>query len=350
MKKKILAVSAIAFFIIAAIIAVFVKKDSFSLKINGNEISKEEFLAAAARKRYEVVNYFSEKGGGNVDAEFWEQEVGGELPYEKLVEEAIEELKYFHAVYDLAEEKGYVEEGSYSALIKRWEAENKFRKEKIEKGEAVYGLSEYPLDLYLEYEMDAIQKSYCDDLENEGMEVTEEDRKQYYEENLAFYQREDDRILDYIKIPYGEERMSDKQVQELKDCLTSIYKKMDKKHSLADLAQKEKLISPYLSHADVTSSELHNYSRSMGDILEYAWELKTGESTTVMDENGSLYLIECTDRNENGPTPIEEVKDNINKALREQRYDKVVEERIAKASVDGDMEYLCIFMKKHIDK
>ena len=350
MKKKVFAIAAISFFIIAAIIVLFAQKDSFSLKINDNEISKEEFLAAAAQKRYEVVSYFSEKGGGNVDAKFWEEAVGGELPYEKLTQEAIEELKYFYAVYDMAEEKGYVEDGSYSALIKRWEEENHFRKDKIEKGEAIYGLSEYPLDLYLEYEMDSIQKCYCDDLENEGMEVTEEDRKQYYESNLAFYQREDDRILDYVKIPYSEEGMSDKQVQELKSCLTSIYKKMDKKHSLADLAESEQLVAPYLAHADVTSSELHNYSRSMSDVLEYAWDLKAGESTTVMDENGSLYLIECTDRCENGLTPIEEVKDNINKALREQRYDKMIEQRIAEASVDGDMEYLCIFMKKHIDK
>ena len=181
MKKKVFAIAAISFFIIAAIIVLFPQKDSFSLKINDNEISKEEFLAAAAQKRYEVVSYFSEKGGGNVDAKFWEEAVGGELPYEKLTQEAIEELKYFYAVYDMAKEKGYVEDGSYSALIKRWEEENHFRKDKIEKGEAIYGLSEYPLDLYLEYEMDSIQKSYCDDLENEGMEVTEEDRKQYYD-------------------------------------------------------------------------------------------------------------------------------------------------------------------------
>ena len=68
MKKKVFAIAAISFFIIAAIIVLFAQKDSFSLKINDNEISKEEFLAAAAQKRYEVVSYFSEKGGGNVDA------------------------------------------------------------------------------------------------------------------------------------------------------------------------------------------------------------------------------------------------------------------------------------------
>ena len=352
MKKKIFIIFAIALLCIVAVAVavIFTQKDSFSLKIDGNEITKEEFLDAAARKRYEVVSYFSEKGAGAVDGKFWEQEVGGELPYEKLTQETLEELKHFYAVYGLAEEKGYVEEGSYPALIKRWEEENQFRKGKIEKGEAVYGLSEYSLELYLEYEMDTIQKSYCNGLDNEGMEITDEDRKQYYEEHIAFYQREDDRILDYIKIPYSEEGVDDRQVQEWKSCLTSIYKKMDGEHPLADLAREETLVAPYLGHADATSSELRNYSRSIGDILDYAWDLQAGESTTVIDENGSLYLIACTERNANGPAPIEEVKDNINKALREQHFDEIVEERAAKASVDGDMESLCIFMKQHIDK
>lgn len=292
MKKKIVIISAAAVLsIVVVLIILFTQRDSFSLEINGREIGKEEFLEAAARKRYEVVSYFSEKGSGGVGEDFWEQEVGGELPYEKLTQETLEELKHFYAVYGLAEEKGYVEDGSYSALLKRWEEGNKLRKEKIEKGEAVYGLSEYSLELYLEYEMDTIQKSYCDDLDNEGMEITDGEREQYYQENIAFYQREDDRILDYIKIPYSEEGMDDGQVQELKDCLTSIYKKMDGRHLLADLAQEETLLAPYLGHADAASSELRDYSRSIGDILEYAWDLKAGESTTVMDENGSLYLI-----------------------------------------------------------
>jgi hypothetical protein len=351
LKKKIVIISVAAVLsIVVVLIIIFMQKDSFSLKINGREIREEEFLEAAARKRYEVVSYFSEKGSGGVGEKFWEEEIGGELPYERLTQETLGELKHFYAVYGLAEEKGYVEEGSYSALLKRWEDGNRLRKEKIEKGEAVYGLSEYSLELYLEYEMDTIQKSYCNDLDNEGMEITEEERKQYYEENIAYYQREDDRILDYIKIPYGEERMDDGQVKELKSRLTSIYKKMDGKHLLADLAREETLISPYLGHADATSSELRGYSRSVGDILEYAWDLKTGESTTVIDENGSLYLIECTKRETNEPVPIEEVKDNINKTLREQRFDKIIEERAAKASVDGDIESLCIFMKQHIDK
>lgn len=91
------------------------------------------------------------------------------------------------------------------------------------------------------------------------------------------------------------------------------------------------------------------YSRSIGDVLEYAWNLQAGESTAVLDENGCFYLIECTDRKANEPTPMEEIKDNINKTLREENYDKIVAERAEKAEVEGDMERIYFFMKKNIN-
>lgn len=352
MKKKNCIISTIVILsvlVIFAITASFIHRSRFSLTIDGYEIGKEELLNAANQKKYEVASYFAGKGS-NVDAGFWERETEGEIPYEKLAEAAIEDLKYFHAVYGLAEEKGYVEDGSYEAFQQRFKEENQFRKERIENGEVIYGLSEYTLELYREYEMDSIQKSYCAELDNEGMEVTDADRKVYFEEHSSSYQREDDRALDYIKIPYTEEEMDEEQVKEFKNCLTSIYKNMDGEHSLAELAGAEEMVAPYLEHADVTAGELRSYSRSISDILEYAWELEKGDSTAVLDEEGALYLIECTGRNENNPVSIEEVRDNINKILREERYDRIIEKRAEEATVEGDMERIFFFVKKHINE
>ena len=46
---------------------------------------------------------------------------------------------------------------------------------------------------------------------------------------------------------------------------------------------------------------------------------------------------------------MEEIKDNINKTLREENYDKIVAERAEKAEVEGDMERIYFFMKKNIN-
>lgn len=349
MKKKICIIITIIILAILVCVGIFAYRNQFSLTINESKIDKEEFLDAAAQKKYEVISYFSGKTGGNIDSGFWKSEIDGEIPYEKLALEAVEQLKYVHAVYGLAKEKGYIDDDSYQGLLERWEAENQSRQEKIAKGEAVYGLSEYTLELYREYEMDTLQKLYCEDLENEGMEITDADREQYYEEHKESYQRDDDRILDYIKIPYTNEGMSEEEADELKDRLTAIYKKMDESHSLAELAEADDELSTYLEHANVTVDELTVYSRTISDILEYAWELEAGESTAVIDEYGCLYLIECTDRTANSAVSMDEVKDNINKTLREERYDEMIERRAAEAQVSGDMERIYFFMKKHIE-
>lgn len=349
MKKKICIIITIIILAILVCVGIFAYRNPFSLAINESKIDKEEFLDAAAQVKYDVISYFSGKSGGNVDSGFWEREVDGEIPYEKLATEALEQLKYYRAVYGLAKEKGYIDDDSYQGLLERWEAENQSRQEKIANGEAVYGLSEYTLELYREYEMDTLQKLYCEDLENEGMEITDADREQYYEEHKESYQRDDDRILDYIKIPYTNEGMSEEEADELKDRLTAIYKKMDESHSLAELAGADDELSAYLEHADVTVDELTVYSRTISDILEYAWELEAGESTAVLDEYGCLYLIECTERTANDAASMDEVKDNINKTLREERYDEMIEQRAAEAQVTGDMERIYFFMKKHIE-
>lgn len=349
MKKKICIIITILILAILVFLILHRSGDQFSMTINGNKIDKEEFLAAASQRKYEVTSYFSGKNGGNVDSGFWEREIEGEIPYQKLAEAAIEELKYFHAVYGLAAEKGYVENEDYQSFLNRWETENKTRKEKIENNEAVYGLSEYTLDLYQEYEMDTLQKKYCEDPENEGMDITDEDRQKYYEEHKGYYSQEDDRILDYVQIPYEAENIAENEVKELKEKLTSVYKKMDQDHSLFALAGEDELLSPYLMHADVTAEELSLYTRTISDILDYAWDLNKGESTAVLDENGCLYLIACTERRSNEAAALDEVKDNINKTLREERYNEIIEERIMNSSVECNMEQIYSFMRKHID-
>ena len=72
----------------------------------------------------------------------------------------MEQLKYIHAVYDLAKEKGYIQDATFAGMKHRMEQENMQRSEKVARGEAVYGLKEYTLDLYQEYELSMIEEAY----------------------------------------------------------------------------------------------------------------------------------------------------------------------------------------------
>ena len=163
------------------ILSVAAGGERLRLRINGTEISEEEYLQAVKDVRYDVAAYFAGEYGALEEGGFWSGEYGGEVPCEKLADEAVERLKYIHAVYGLAEEKGYIDDAGYEALVRRLEDENASRKEKIEAGEAVYGLSEYTLDLFMEYEISSFKERYCNDTENEGMDLTEEEIREHYE-------------------------------------------------------------------------------------------------------------------------------------------------------------------------
>ena len=92
----------------------------------------------------------------------------------------MEQLKYIHAVYDIAKEKGYIQDATFEGMKQRMEQENAQRSEKVTRGEAVYGLKEYTLDLYQEYELSMIEEKYILDEKNEGMGLTEEEIEAYY--------------------------------------------------------------------------------------------------------------------------------------------------------------------------
>lgn len=114
------------------------------------------------------------------DDDFWKKKYGKKYGYEILAENTLESLKYIHAVYDLAVENGYVDDGSYEGLKKRLEQENNTRKEKLAKNDVIYGLKEYSYDLYLQYEMSSIKEQYCNDKTREGMDLTEEEIVEHY--------------------------------------------------------------------------------------------------------------------------------------------------------------------------
>ena len=81
--------------------------------------------------------------------DFWEKQYDGQYGYEILTRNTVEQLKYIHAVYDLAEENGDVADSSYEALEKRWKDGNAERSEKVKKGEVIYGPVSYThLDVY----------------------------------------------------------------------------------------------------------------------------------------------------------------------------------------------------------
>lgn len=352
-KTKIIIPIAAVFIVVGIALAVFFgAAPKLKLSIGGESVSDDEYIWMMNAKMYDITKQYSSDYGANVDSKFWSSTFGdGASPAEDLAVLTTEELKTFIATYQLAMEQGYVNSISFADLEARRDAENTARAEKIAAGEAVYGLSNYTLDLYIEYETDNFQKMYCDNAGNEGMNITDEQAQAYYDENKDIYfTAYDDVELEYIRVYYASLDLTDDEVYELKQGMTDISRQILSSETLESYVNKFQIFLPYFDSQTINSDEYSSYSKTIPDVLEISDSLHEGETSQVIDSEGCLYLIKCNKRVEHDYSDIGTVRDIINKNLREQAYDDIITQRANALDAEYDLQALKKFTLYNINK
>lgn len=321
----------------------------WSLVISQQAVPENLYMQIMNDTVAEVSKYFRQKGAGSVNSDFWETSYQGEVPYRILTDKTLEHLKLIAATYATAEEHGYLPAGSLANIEERLQQENERRQTAIANGEPVYGLSAYTLDTFLEYEMDSLQKLYCEDLDNEGMTLSDEECQAYYDEYKdALFTKNDDISLSYIKITNTMGEFSEQEFADLKERMEMLREQCENGSSLKDAVAADAELLPYWQEVSLKSAEVAAYSRSIPDILDYSAELQPGEVTDVIDEGAFLYLVECTGRTEYDYYPLEEVRSNVEKTLREQHYDALIAERASQMAIDTQIEALYQYTKEKV--
>lgn len=347
-KKNILFIALSSIIILVLGIALYIyNSNNLKINISGINIDKNQYINVMNSKKYDVSQYFVEKYGANITNDFWQQEFSGEVPYKVLADETINELLRIHSIYNIAKEKGYVDSEEYKDFLARLNNENTIRQKNIKDGIPVFGLSEFTEELYLEYETDRIEKSYSNDLSNEGMDISLDESTKYYEENKELlFKKDDDYKLHFVKVYYGVLDLSEEEVKDIKNRMLDISKKINSDNSLLSLASNDEKLKEYTFDETILSSELSSKAKVIGDVLDIAMKLERGDITQVIDQNGCLYLIQCVDKVNYDYLPYEEVEDNINKVLREERYKEIVENNAKKLVINNDIQSTYKFTNK----
>lgn len=117
---------------------------------------------------------------------------------EKLTKEYAESV---YAQYALGQKYGVCEPYSYEYLKMKMETENQQRKAKHEAGEVVYGILEYKLDGYLQYQLSNVRLSVIDQIVKSSDEKLEKKAKEYWKENQVKFKR-----IDSVEYQLGQEK------------------------------------------------------------------------------------------------------------------------------------------------
>lgn len=173
-KKNIIIFLVILFVLLIAFM--FVKKDTDNVQGILDEIAQYKgFTRVISTQEYEFYKYFVER---ELSADVTEEEL------DALVKAYTEEV---NATFYLANRLGLREPYSFSVLQMRMEQENETRKLKLEQGETVYGLQQFDLNTFFQYEYSnaALDIKQCL-LERNDAQIHKQ-AKAYYEANIESF-------------------------------------------------------------------------------------------------------------------------------------------------------------------
>jgi hypothetical protein len=119
--------------------------------VNNYPISAAELAIGMARRRAEVLQYFSQRKARTDSRNFWTTDAGGEVPADVLKKKALDDCVSNKIEQIFALQMKVVDDIRFSTLQKQRSQENPIRRKMAADGGVVYGPVEYDEDSYFRY-------------------------------------------------------------------------------------------------------------------------------------------------------------------------------------------------------
>lgn len=100
---------------------------------------------------------------------------------------------------------------------------------------------------------------------------------------------------------------------------------------------------------DILSDQVASYSQAIGDVMELGWDLQPGEDTGLIELNGYLFLIQCTDRVEYDYQSFEQVQSVILSQMRKESYEALLQQTAGSLAVEADLSELETFIVQEME-
>lgn len=156
---------------------------TYLLTIDGYGVTEDEFLLFLADQKAATANHFWTEYQVQPDAAFWTSDFNGEVPLEYAKDQALQVLVRNKIQFLMAAERGILPYQDYTSMLESMDAENAQRREKLEAGETVYGLTEFSPFTYYQYLYTNL-RAELEYSQRERSKPSEQALRTLYEENL----------------------------------------------------------------------------------------------------------------------------------------------------------------------
>lgn len=165
------------YFIVALLFAISCgnKERNAVAWVNNEVITTAELKHWMLLEKANVYNYFYRKYGVNDSDNFWTQKQGDEIPLIKLKETALEKAKTHKIQQILAREKGLIETCNFDEILEELETINAERKQKVERGEPIYGPIQFTSRTYYFHVFDKMQIELKNELAKNELKPSHEE-------------------------------------------------------------------------------------------------------------------------------------------------------------------------------
>lgn len=322
------------------IISAFTRQNDFSVvaTVDGEPVTVRELKKVLLKKRADVYAYFADKYGAINGSEFWNRSFGGEIPVQKLITDAMDELISVKVQQLLAKENGIVQDITYKSFLNDLKRENANRKNALKSNQVIFGPYQYSEENYFDIRFSNmvadLKKKLLKEKSFDSSEI-----EQYYQENIYRFKEGDTVQIQKISVEYPDDEVKLKAEGFINDIKSRLDNGEDFKEVInscnSDLALRidieDFIFEPQNSRAD---------AMLYGDLYYTAAKLDEGQTSQLIIEKEEIYFIRCAERTEGKTVPIEEAEEFIQRELIEKEYEDMVKKRINDSGIVIDQKAL----------
>ncbi|MFV0342416.1 MAG: hypothetical protein ACK5JH_05915 [Anaerocolumna sp.] len=338
-------------FLVALLIlfAIFInkkdQKDEIVAYVDKEPITAQEITLQINTNRAAMSAYFNDRYQAEYNKDFWTTDYNGEVPVDKLFEEALENSINNKLIQMISKEKGLIDTISFKALLDELNKENESREEAIKNNEAVYGPQQYDEQTYYNMKLSNMLSSLKKSFSSEYA-LTKEELLQKYEEIRDDYKQEDSVKIAKLSVAYGEDSKITRE--EAKNRMMDINNDLENGSPLDTIL---KGLSEEVAYEELTLGERETHNISLGHplLVQKSINLVPGTFSDVFEEKGAFSLTICMERTDNGYQEYESVEEGIKNVIMEEKFNQMIEERRKNTVITLKEEIIEKMKKEFVD-